>query len=194
MAKRDCRWECPDQWLEWSEWLSAGLHARNRWRLPVLLRHFVRQRASHRDHVAPCRRGVRRLPGLLLFACAGWTQEQFDRRPIARIGVADLPLPDRLLLVIDDSPTKRYGPKVEGADVHHNPTPGRPINRTSTAIFGSRFRWHCDTEVGRLGVAVASHALCPQQTMASIPKWRRWHVSPPSCNWPPAWSSGSFRC
>lgn len=35
-----------------------------------------------------------------------------------------LPLPERLLLVIDDSPTKRYGPKVEGAEVHHNPTPG----------------------------------------------------------------------
>ncbi len=27
-------------------------------------------------------------------------------------------------LAIDDSPTKRYGPQVEGAGVHHNPTPG----------------------------------------------------------------------
>ena len=36
----------------------------------------------------------------------------------------NLPLPQRLLAVIDDSPTKRYGPKVEGADIHHNPTPG----------------------------------------------------------------------
>jgi len=35
-----------------------------------------------------------------------------------------LPLPTRLLLIIDDSPTKRYGPKVEGADIHRNPTPG----------------------------------------------------------------------
>ena len=35
-----------------------------------------------------------------------------------------LPLPDRLLVVIDDSPTKRYGPKVEGADIHCNPMPG----------------------------------------------------------------------
>jgi hypothetical protein len=26
----------------------------------------------------------------------------------------------RVLLVLDDSPTKRYGPKVEGAGVHHN--------------------------------------------------------------------------
>ena len=25
---------------------------------------------------------------------------------------------------IDDSPTKRYGPKVELAGIHHNPTPG----------------------------------------------------------------------
>lgn len=25
---------------------------------------------------------------------------------------------------VDDSPTKRFGPKVEGANIHHNPTPG----------------------------------------------------------------------
>ena len=31
---------------------------------------------------------------------------------------------DRLLLGIDDTPTPRYGPEVEGAGVHHNPTPG----------------------------------------------------------------------
>jgi hypothetical protein len=30
----------------------------------------------------------------------------------------------RLLLGIDDSPTARYGPYVEGAGIHHNPTPG----------------------------------------------------------------------
>ena len=28
-------------------------------------------------------------------------------------------------LVLDDSPTKRYGYKIEGAGYHHNPTPGR---------------------------------------------------------------------
>jgi hypothetical protein len=30
----------------------------------------------------------------------------------------------RLLFAIDDSPTKRYGPCIEGAGIHHNPTPG----------------------------------------------------------------------
>jgi len=35
-----------------------------------------------------------------------------------------VPLPERILLAIDDTLTKRYGPHVEGAGIHHNPTPG----------------------------------------------------------------------
>ena len=37
MANSICCWQCPEDWSEWSQWLAAGLHARNRWRLPVLL-------------------------------------------------------------------------------------------------------------------------------------------------------------
>jgi hypothetical protein len=32
--------------------------------------------------------------------------------------------PGRVLWALDDTPSKRYGPKVEGAGIHHNPTPG----------------------------------------------------------------------
>jgi hypothetical protein len=35
---------------------------------------------------------------------------------------------DRLVFALDDTPTKRYGPCVEGAGVHRNPTPG-PANQ-----------------------------------------------------------------
>ena len=31
---------------------------------------------------------------------------------------------DRLTFALDDTPTQRYGPHVQGAGVHHNPTPG----------------------------------------------------------------------
>jgi hypothetical protein len=31
---------------------------------------------------------------------------------------------DHLLFALDDTPTARYGPKVQGAGIHHNPTPG----------------------------------------------------------------------
>jgi hypothetical protein len=38
---------------------------------------------------------------------------------------AEVVVPDgRIVLALDDTPSQRYGPKVEGAGVHHNPTPG----------------------------------------------------------------------
>lgn len=45
------------------------------------------------------------------------------------LGVALKPLMrripgDRLLFAIDDTPTARYGPYVQGAGIHHNPSPG----------------------------------------------------------------------
>ena len=43
---------------------------------------------------------------------------------LLRLILEHLPLPERILAAIDDSPTKRYGPQVEGAGIHHNPTPG----------------------------------------------------------------------
>jgi hypothetical protein len=41
------------------------------------------------------------------------------RRAVARIAPRG-----RLLFALDDTPTKRYGKHVEGAGLHHNPTPG----------------------------------------------------------------------
>jgi DDE superfamily endonuclease len=35
-----------------------------------------------------------------------------------------IPPGERLVFALDDTPTKRYGPKVQGAGIHHNPTPG----------------------------------------------------------------------
>jgi hypothetical protein len=36
----------------------------------------------------------------------------------------------KIRIVLDDSPTKRYGRKIEGAGYHHNPTPGRTNAKT----------------------------------------------------------------
>jgi hypothetical protein len=43
---------------------------------------------------------------------------------LLRIALEVVCPPGRILLAIDDTPSKRYGPKVEGAGIHHNPTPG----------------------------------------------------------------------
>ena len=43
------------------------------------------------------------------------------RTVVAQLGID---LNSSIVFAIDDSPTKRYGRHVEGANIHHNPTPG----------------------------------------------------------------------
>jgi hypothetical protein len=86
-----------------------------------------------------------------------------------------LPLPQRLLLVIDDSPTKRYGPKVEGADVHHNPTPGPaevPFLYGHVWVTISLALRH--PQWGPLALPLRAMLYVREKTLASIPKERRW--------------------
>jgi hypothetical protein len=47
--------------------------------------------------------------------------------------IADAP---RITLALDDTPTRRYGPLVQGAGIHHNPTPG-PVG--SPRLYGHVF-------------------------------------------------------
>ncbi len=49
---------------------------------------------------------------------------QFVSTRLLRLLVDRIAPGDRWLFAIDDTPTKRYRPKVEGAGIHHNPTPG----------------------------------------------------------------------
>lgn len=125
MARSECRWESPEQWSHWADWLSAGLHGRNRWRLSVVLLGMLF--AGGRRTVTTWLRAAGVSDDYqdyyYFLAAVGRKTEIIAERLFALLLVV-LPLPERLLLVIDDSPTKRYGPRVEGADVHHNPTPG----------------------------------------------------------------------
>lgn len=120
-----CRWEAPGQWDEWSEWLAAGLHARNRWRLPVLLLGMLF--ANGRRTVTSWLRaaGVSDdFQDYYYFLSAIGRKIKPTATQLVILILKTLTLPKRLLLLLDDSPTKRFGPKVEGADIHHNPTPG----------------------------------------------------------------------
>ena len=45
-------------------------------------------------------------------------------RVLLHIAVEILAPTGRIVLALDDTPSQRYGPKVEGAGLHHNPTPG----------------------------------------------------------------------
>jgi hypothetical protein len=177
MAKSGCRWQSPEQWSEWSQWLAAGLHARNRWRLPVLLLGMLF--ASGRRTVTTWLRAAGVSDDYqdyyYFLECVGHKSESIASRLLALV-LRSLPLPTRLLLVIDDSPTKRYGPRVEGADVHHNPTPGpadQPFLYGHIWVTISLALRH--PAWGPLALPLRAALYVRRQTMPSIPQQRKWY-------------------
>jgi hypothetical protein len=176
MANTKCRWGCPEQWSEWSQWLAAGLHARNRWRLPVLLVGILF--AGGRRTVTTWLRAAGISDDFddyyYFLAALGRKTESIATQLVALV-LGTLPLSERMLLVIDDSPTKRYGPKVEGADVHHNPTPGpagQPFLYGHIWVTISLALRH--PAWGPLALPLRAMLYVRQQTLATIPKSRGW--------------------
>jgi hypothetical protein len=169
-------WQCPNEWAEWSQWLAAGLHARNRWRLPILLAGILF--AHGRRTVTSWLRAAGVSIGFqdyyyFLAALGGKTKSVATRLLV--LVLRTLPLSDRLLAVIDDTPTKRYGPMVEGAGIHHNPTPGPADQKFLyghiwvTLSLALRHPWF-----GALALPLRAMLYVRRKTMAKIPKWRGW--------------------
>ena len=82
----------------------------------------------------------------------------------------------RLLVAIDDTPTQRYGPCVQGAGLHHNPTPGPA---------GAKFLY------GHVWVSLAALAHHPTRGTIALPLLASLYVRqknlpkvPPEYNWP----------
>jgi hypothetical protein len=176
MAKPKCRWDCPQDWSEWSEYLAAGLHARNRWRLPVLLVGilFAHGRRTVTTWLRAAGISTDYADYYYFLDPLGRKSEIVARRLLLLL-LKTLPLPERLLAVIDDSPTKRYGPKVEGADIHHNPTPGPAAQQflyghiwVTLSLALRHPQW------GPLALPLRAMLYVRQKTMASIPGKRGW--------------------
>lgn len=176
MANAKCRWQCPEDWSEWSQWLAAGLHARNRWRLPVLLLGilFAQGRRTVTTWLRAAGVSADYQDYYYFLATLGRKINSVATQ-LAVLVLKTLPLPDRLLAVIDDTPTKRYGPKVEGADIHRNPTPG-PADQKYLyghiwVTLSLAVRHPC---FGALALPLRAMLYVRRKTMAKIPKWRGW--------------------
>jgi hypothetical protein len=176
MAKSKCCWQSPEDWSQWSEWLAAGLHARNRWRLPVLLLGilFAHGRRTVTTWLRAAGVSADYQDYYYFLAALGRKTHAVATQLFVLI-LRILPLPDRLLFVLDDTPTKRYGPKVEGAGIHHNPTPGPADQKylyghiwvtLSLALRHPRF--------GPVGLPLRAMLYVRRQTIAKIPRLRNW--------------------
>lgn len=170
------KWKCPEDWSEWNEWLASGVHGRNRWRLPVLVLGILF--AQGRRTVTTWLRaaGVAHdFADYYYFLAALGRKSERVATQLAVLVLRVLPLGERLLAVIDDSPTKRYGPHVEGADIHHNPTPGPADQKylyghiwVTLSLAVRHPKW------GALALPLRAMLYVREKTLASIPKRRGW--------------------
>lgn len=115
----------PKDWQQWVDWLAAGLHGRSRWRLSLILLGIVFARG--RRTVTSWLRAVGISDDFAdyyyFLQPLGRKSKELAQR-LFSVLLVRLVSGERVLLAVDDTPTKRYGPQVQGAGIHHNPTPG----------------------------------------------------------------------
>ncbi len=125
MAARNpyCVRRLPEEWSEWVEWLTPVLDSRTAWRLPIVLAGLLLSRG--RRTVTTWLRAQSILDDFddyyYFLASLGRKIEPLATR-LFQLLLLQLPVGERIVLALDDTPTRRYGPKVEGAGIHHNPT------------------------------------------------------------------------
>jgi hypothetical protein len=111
---------------QWFARVAAALDRRSAPRLALLLLGAVLARgrrtvtswiraAGLSDHYQSC---------YLAVAAAGKKAETIAAYLVTVVVKPLLSGAEHLTLAIDDTPTRRYGPHVQGAGIHHNPTPG----------------------------------------------------------------------
>ncbi len=122
------RYQPPTEWQEWEEFLAAALHGRNRWRLAGVISGilFARGRRTVTTWLRAAGIDTDFANYYYFLQPLGRKAKELSGRLVALVltRLARLIPCKRLLLAVDDTPTKRYGPKVQGAGIHHNPTPG----------------------------------------------------------------------
>ncbi len=140
----------PANWKSWIQKISIQLHGRSKWRFGVILFGIIfaqgRKTVTSWLRAAGIGKGfqgfyyflitVGQKTGLLAYVLL-----QIVFRRLLR-GV------DKVVAALDDSPTRRHGPKVEGAGIHHDGT-SKPTDQTllyghcwvTLALIVRHIRW-----------------------------------------------------
>src|SRR5262245_44607863 len=106
--------------------MAAFLHQRSAWRLLPLLAGLLFAQGRRRTVTSWLRAGGLHddFSGYYYFLGSLGRQHTLPASILLRRALEVLPTDGPLVFALDDTPTKRYGRKVQGAGVHHNPAPG----------------------------------------------------------------------
>jgi hypothetical protein len=166
-------WNLPAEVVSWIAQLASVLHRRVAGRLlPLLVGALF---AQGRQTVASWLRGGELGADFRLyyyFLGSLGRNVKAVARVLFGIAVRVIAPGDRLLLALDDTPTKRYGPLVEGAGIHHNPTPGPADQKFLyghvwvTLSWVVRHHWW-----GTIGLPLLAMLYVRQKNLKSIAPW-----------------------
>ena len=164
-------WRVPAELACWVTELASILHARLAWRLmPIVVGIvFAQQRQTVASWLRAAKLG-KDCRGYYYFLGSLGRKTKSVATVFLRLMLAQVVTDDRVLAGIDDSPTKRYGKRVEGAGIHHNPTPGPAEEKyvyghvwVTIALLLRHPLW------GTIGLPSATRTVCPSTVTTRSP-------------------------
>jgi hypothetical protein len=166
-------WNLPAEVVAWILQLASVLHRRVAWRLlPLLVGALFGQ---GRQTVASWLRGGELSEDFRLyyyFLGSLGRKAKSVAAVLFRIAVRVIVPGGRVLLAVDDTPTKRQGPLVEGAGIHHNPTPGPAGQEFLYGHVWVTLSWVVRHELwGTIGLPLLAMLYVRQKNLDSIPSW-----------------------
>ena len=166
----------PPLWQDLAAGLASCLHQRLAWRLAVLLLGALF--AHGRRTVTSWLRAAQVGPGFAAYyyflAALGRHTDVLAALLLRR--ALSLLAPDGpLLFALDDSPTKRYGPHVQGAGVHHNPTPGPTDQKFLYGHVWVTLAWVVRHPLwGALGLPLLARLYVRHRDVPRVPRRQGW--------------------
>jgi hypothetical protein len=167
-------WVFPDNWQVLVVMLCNVLHQRSAWRLAILITGIIF--AKGRRTVTSWFRyaGIsRQYKAFYYFIGSIGKKTQIVATVLFECMIRHIyKNENRILMGIDDTPTKRYGPHVEGAGIHHNPVVGPDgakfvyghIWVTLSALIRHK-RW------GTIGLPLLAKMYVRAKDIANVPKY-----------------------
>ena len=118
------KWIFPNNWQIWVVALCSVLHQRSAWRLAVIFAGIMF--AKGRKTITSWLRAAgisQQYKAFYYFIGSIGRKTEIVATVLFEIMISLIyKKQERVLMAIDDGPTKRYGPKVQGAGIHRNPT------------------------------------------------------------------------